>query len=282
VIIVINRDANILSPIFDNNITNIAVNENRYYISTQTVLDEDGDYLHYTLSGEDNESFYINELTGRIDSKDILDYESKNNYNITVNASDRNHTIISKDLNITINDINTSTWGFQTDSTIYIDENSNYDINLSLINENNISEFEYTLSGNDVGYFNINSKGILSFIDIPDYEEKTSYNITVNAKNDNIDKSKIVTIKINNQNELIDIMNNIVYVDKSNYIVKILENGVKYKIKPVNDANDFYIFKQKLILKKQVNIDIKSDYAITLTATDGIHTKEIEYAIYFY
>ena len=54
-----------------------------------TATDQDGDTLHYTLTGTDASSFNVGSTTGQITVKSALDYETKSSYSVTVNVSDK-------------------------------------------------------------------------------------------------------------------------------------------------------------------------------------------------
>ena len=55
---------------------------------------EGADYLRYTLSGTDANSFSIDSRSGQLKTQASLDYETKNTYSVTVTA-----TAILEDLN---------------------------------------------------------------------------------------------------------------------------------------------------------------------------------------
>ena len=73
-----------------------------------SATDPDDDTLTYTLSGADAGSFSINSTNGQLKTKAALDYETKNEYTVTVSVSDGNGgtDIITVTINVTnVNEI---------------------------------------------------------------------------------------------------------------------------------------------------------------------------------
>ena len=66
--------------------------------------DPDGDTLRYSLSGTDAASFAIDADTGQLKTRDALDYEGANTYEVTVTASDGSLTD-SVDVDISVNNL---------------------------------------------------------------------------------------------------------------------------------------------------------------------------------
>ena len=68
--------------------------------------ENDADTLTYSLSGTDAGSFAFVESTGQIRTSDSLNFESKNNYSVTVTADDGNGGTDSIDVTINVTDVN--------------------------------------------------------------------------------------------------------------------------------------------------------------------------------
>ena len=67
--------------------------------------DDSGDTLTYTLGGPDASSFSINSSTGQLNTSAALDYETKNNYSVTVSVSDSNGGSDSITVTINVTDV---------------------------------------------------------------------------------------------------------------------------------------------------------------------------------
>ena len=65
------------------------------------VLATDDDTLTYSLGGTDAASFDIDQATGQLQTKALLDYETKNTYTVTVTATDSSNA--SGTVTVTIN-----------------------------------------------------------------------------------------------------------------------------------------------------------------------------------
>ena len=98
-------------PKFGEGSITLSVNENS--TSNQVVgspvvaTDPDGDSITYTLSGTDANKFVIVSSTGQVltASNVTYDYESVNDYTVTVNANDGNGGITGKDVSISLLDV---------------------------------------------------------------------------------------------------------------------------------------------------------------------------------
>jgi len=71
------------------------------YTATATDADGTGENITFAMSGTDASSFSMNSATGEVTSAVVPDYETKNQYSITITASDGTNT--SSALQVTIN-----------------------------------------------------------------------------------------------------------------------------------------------------------------------------------
>ena len=69
-----------------------------------TALDDDGDLLIYTLSGENASSFGIERNTGQLRTRALLDYEVKSSYSVVVTATDPFGAAASIEVTINVTD----------------------------------------------------------------------------------------------------------------------------------------------------------------------------------
>lgn len=84
--------------------SNIQIQENNINVTTITVTDTDSDTFVYSLSGIDADYFNIDSSSGKITFKfDMVpDYDTKQNYNISVSVKDKGENSATQDLTITI------------------------------------------------------------------------------------------------------------------------------------------------------------------------------------
>ena len=88
-----------------------------------------------------------------------------------------------------------------TNSSINYSENDNTPINID-VNDVDNDELTVTVTGADIGDFNFVSETVLlNFKNIPDYETKNKYQITITATDGQIEVSKEITINILDINE---------------------------------------------------------------------------------
>ena len=164
-------------------------------------------YTH-ALSGTDAGSFEIGSSTGQITVKSgtSLDYETKTSYSVTVTvtaaAKSQGANAQSVDPNapgdyivpVTINvtDVNEEPAFSDDTATRSIDENSAAGTNIGAVvtatdpdtNNTSFNTLTYSLTGTDASKFNIGSgtgQITVKTGNVPNYEAKTSYSVTVNV-----------------------------------------------------------------------------------------------------
>ena len=76
------------APIFETGNYEFTINENETSVTTIQAVDPDGDVVSYSLSGFSSSGLSINTVTGILSFNSAPDYESKQEYNFTVIASD--------------------------------------------------------------------------------------------------------------------------------------------------------------------------------------------------
>ncbi len=178
-----------------------------------------GDTLTYTLSGTDASSFAIVSTSGQLQTKDALDYETDNSYEVTVSVSDSIDTDTIT-VTISVTNVNEAPAFATTTTTRSIAENTaastdigtavsatdpdvagtNTDVNPD---DPNVDALTYTLGGTDAASFDIvSTSGQLQTKLALDYETDNSYSVTVTVSDGGTDTASItVTINITNVNE---------------------------------------------------------------------------------
>ncbi len=189
--------------------------------------DPEGDTVYYTLTGTDASKFGIGSSTGQITvaSGTSLDYETTTSYSVTVNVTDKKaadgtaNTAIDDTIAVTINvtNVNEKAQFSAATATRSVAENSaaGSSIGAAVVAgaDPEGDALTYSLTGTDASKFNIGATTgqiTVKTGNIPNYEAKTSYSVTVNVTdkkaadgtaNTVIDDTIAVTINVTDVNE---------------------------------------------------------------------------------
>ena len=173
----------------------IQVPENQKTVTTISVSDVDGDDLTLTLGGVDGDSFELttnNILTFKV----AADYETKTSYSITLSLTDGIETV-TKNVTINITNVNDIAPEFTSIATFSSAENQTTIGTVTAVDTEG-DEVTFTVSGSELS---ITSAGVLTFVNAPDYENKSTYTAVVTASDSINSSSQEVTININNIDE---------------------------------------------------------------------------------
>ena len=233
----------------------------------------------YTLAGDDADELTIDTSTGLISSNNDTDFETKASYSLVVGVSDTANNVTTKNVTLTINDLDEVMPVITSGSAIAIDENQIIKYQVVATDDVDIKANSYTLTGTDAAHFSIDTtKGEVTSSQSADYETKSSYSFTVGVSDtsDNV-ISQDVTIAINNldeQNPVITSTNEsfesgqiITYQVTATDDIAIKTNS--YTLSGI-DANDFSIDSATgLITSNQAgDYATKSNYSITVGVSD--------------
>ena len=183
-------------PIF-NTSSSLDIQENIKTISTITALDADGDALIYSLKENTNDNAeLIISPDGILSFVTAADYESRTSYIATILVTDG---VFSDEITININvtDANDNppvivTTGFSSD------ENQSLAGTVIATDVDTNTVFSYSITGTDADLLSVNDNGIISFVEVPDFETKNSYLISINVSDGLNSASKEITLEINN------------------------------------------------------------------------------------
>ena len=170
--------------------------------SAVTATDPDSDTLTYSLGGTDVTSFSLNSGTGQLQTSAALDYEKKSSYTVTITATDGKGGNASIAVTINVTNVNEApVFADGSTTTRSVDENMDVGTDVgSVVSATDADDdtITYSVGGTDEDSFRIaSSTGQLWAYYSFDYEEKSSYSITVTATDDNGGSSTIdVTINI--------------------------------------------------------------------------------------
>ena len=261
--------------------------------SAVSASDEDGDTLTYTLDGTDADSFSIEPTSGQLKTKSALDYETKASYSVAITVTDGTLTdsitvtINVRDLDETPSNIAPEfTDGEETTRTIPENTTPDNEIGSAITATDEDSEnLVYLLSGTDASSFSIDTDtGQLITSAALNYEEKTSYEVTVTVSDGTLEDEITVTINVTNVNEaptFNDGENTSRFVDENTTIGtpfgRVVEatdpdadDTLTYSLSGT-DADSFDIVSTtgKLQTKEALDYETKDDYSVTVIATDS-------------
>ena len=161
-----------------------AENDTGVTVETYTANDPDtGDSISWGLSGTDADSFTI--PGGALTFKSSPDYETKDSYSVTVEATGGGTLSDTRAVTVTITNVDEApTWdttptGVNPTSVSY-DENGTAAVATYAATDPESQSVTWGLSGTDAGSFTIPG-GALTFNSSPNYETKDSYSVTVEA-----------------------------------------------------------------------------------------------------
>ncbi len=164
--------------------------------------DDNSDTLTYSLGGTNASSFRIDSSTGQLRTSAALDYETKNNYSVTVSVSDDNGGSDSIFVMINVTNANDApVFTEESSATRSVAENTAIGTAIgsavTATDGDSGDTLTYSLGGADASSFRIDSStGQLSTIANLDFETKNSYSVTVSVSDSN-GGSDSITVTIN-------------------------------------------------------------------------------------
>ena len=255
--------------------------------------DADNDTLTYTLGGTDAAAFSIVSTSGQLQTSAALDFETKNSYSVTVDASDGKGGSDSITVTINVTNVNEAPVFTQgTRATLAVAENTapgtNIGVAFTATDPDSRDTLTYSLRRSDKDSFSIDpNTGQLQTRTVLDYETKKSYNdlaVRVTDSGGLID-AIIVTINITDVNKNKDP----VFTDGSSATRAVAENTrsgqnigtmvsatdadndtLTYSLRGT-DADSFSIVSTsgQLQTKAALDFETKNSYSVTVDVSDG-------------
>ena len=192
-------------PVFpDNSDYDRSVRENlpagRNLGAPVTATDDDNDRLTYSIPASDY--FEIVDSTGQLRTKAELDHEDFAVHTVRVTATDPSNRPDSVDVTITVEDLD-ETPEISGPNNPEVAENSGTNVATYTATDPDDTGIDWVLTGTDSDAFTL-SGGALTFIEVPDYEEKNSYRVTIEAREQSPGTSVgrlSVTVRVTNVDE---------------------------------------------------------------------------------
>ena len=175
--------------------------ENQKEIGNVSVIDSDGGFFYYSLSGADSASLSINSITGALFFNQPPDYELRSSYQVVAQVADGINSNIQT-ITISVTDLDDVSPTFTSNSAFIVPENQT-EIGLVTVSDVDSESTLYSVSGNEII---ISSDGVLTFVANPDFEERNSYTTTVTASDGINQTEQAVTINVNDVNDVAPII----------------------------------------------------------------------------
>ena len=179
-------NVNDISPVFTSELT-FSAPENQISIGTVNAIDVEGDVISFSISGSELEITSAGFLT----FVSAPDYETKTNYTAMVSASD-GLNITTQEVYVNVTNLNDNSPEFLSNTIITAEENQSSagiikarDLDGDIINFSTMSN-----------EFIITSSGELSFVELPNFETKSSYTVKIDITDGFNSNSKDFNIRI--------------------------------------------------------------------------------------
>ena len=250
-------------------------------VATYTVSDPDAGSSHtWTLEGTDEAAFSISE-SGALSFTTPPDFETQSTYSVTVKATDNGTPAKSGtiDVTVTITNLNEEPEVSGQTTVDYAENGEDAVATYTVTDPDADSEHSWTVEGIDHAAFTlINS--VLSFTTPPDFETKSTYEVTVKATDNGtpaLSDTITVTISVTDVNEEPTVSGeaSIDYAENrtdavATYTVTDPDAGGSHTwTLEGTDEAAFSITDGVLSFTAPPDFETKSDYSVTVTATDN-------------
>ena len=177
------------TPEFES-LDNFSIPENQTVVGDVVAIDADGDLIGYVISGPDQESLSIDVYEGTLSFNEAPDYETRSTYRITVTATDGVNSS-NQDILVLVTDVDDVAPIITSPASFSAPENQ-LNIGTATATDVDSESVSFEISGENL---HIDSLGLITFTDAPDFETKSSYAGVITA-----------TDGINSSNQQISIM----------------------------------------------------------------------------
>ena len=254
-------------------------------IGTLSAEDLDGDEVTISISGADAASFELT-TSNVLSLLEYADFETKNSYQVTINLTDGLEST-AQDITVAITDASESAPRL-TSPLIYAVEENTLNVGTLSYTDSDNDAVSYSIGGPDASSFSL-AGDVLSFVSAPDYEVKTSYNISLILDDGTETSSYNLAISVNDLNEFFPVLSSptaytilenttsvgsIAATDGDGDTIAITLGGT--------DAASFNLSgSNNLTFSEAPDYETKASYSITLTLTTPFQavTQELVIAI---
>ena len=261
-------------------------------VATYSATDGDNDSITWSPGGTDGSYFDISN-TGELTFKSPPDFEARadNTYEVTVQAYDGTNTV-DYPVTVTVTNVNEAPTFPAGPHSRSVDENTEADQEIGLpieatdVDANDSLTYSFGGGTDDISFDIVTTTGQLKTKAALDYETKSSYSVTVKARDaEGLDADIVVNIDVRDVNETIDL--------SGPAAVDYVENGagdvatyiaVDGDSDPItwglsgDDADEFDVVEGVLTFKLPPDFELPLDtgednqYQVTIEASDGTPT----------
>ena len=271
------------------------VEENELSIATITATDVDSESITYSVVGSDSSFVSIGSSSGVLVFNTAPDYETKNEFNFVVEASD-GVNIGYLGVLIEILDIEDAAPVFTSPSSFTVNENT-FEIGVISAIDSDSEIIRYSL-GSDQGYIDNRISvdaisGNLSFITPADYEQEQQFNFVVEASDGLNSTSQAITVLINDLNEPPVVTewrnNNFELIGSPEFSVEENSTGYFGTFRPSDPEGEEMVFSitdgfyisgyDKMYFSSTPDYERQSQFSPVLSISDGEFTTEYPLSI---
>ena len=268
-----------------------------------SATDPENTALTYSLEGTDKDAFTIDTRSGqlRTDGDETYDYETKPRYVLSVKATDGHGRDRSIPVLINLNDVNEPP-SFTSDATFETEENNQSIGRVDAEDVDNADRITgYTLTGgSDRDRFEINSGGVLTFKNDPNFEDpadngrNNEYIVVVTATGGTggraLTAEQTITVTVTDVNEppRFTSDNSLQVKENKRFVGRVAAEDVDsddhitgYEVTGRVDRNRFEItntnelhLKEDPDFERPADVGSNNQYIVAVTATGGTGTRE--------
>ena len=268
-----------------------------------TATDPEDTTLTYSLEGTDKDAFTIDTSSGQLRTTrdETYNYEDQNRYVVRVKATDEHNGERTISVNIDLTDVNEAPT-FTSDATFEVAENNTF---VGRVTAEDVDSGDgiigYTITdGADRDLLEINSGGVLTFKDAPNFENPTdsgrnnSYIVVVTVTGGTggraMTAAQTITVTVTDENELPHFTSDDAFMAKENdpFVEQVLADDIDkadsitgYEVTGGTDQNEFEIkntrelhFKDDPDFENPTDSGSNNEYIVVVTATGGTDTRE--------
>ena len=256
-------------------------------IATSSASDPESNAITYSLIGTGSEYFYVDEK-GNVTLKNNLDFETDNNYEITLVASDGELTSSSV-ITFDISDVDEAPSLSSSLKSESFEESIAVGTALAAISsiDPESQTITYSLSGTDSENFEIDSEGNITSKVAFDYETQKSYTFNITASDGTNSTTSPLTITLSDVNESPDVTISLQGSEFAENIATGTTIATVAYTDPESDtlsytlsgtgSDQFSVDDQGIItLKTGLDYETKTSYELTLTSSDGTNSVQTQ------
>ena len=245
-----------------------------------SAVDPEAATVNFSLSGEGSDKFTIAN-DGTVTLNSALDYETKNNYNLIITASDGTQST-STAMTVSLTDVNEAHSVNVALADTTITETSTVDtiVATTAVIDPEGGTINYALSGTDSAQFSIDSNGTIKLASLLDYETKTDYSVNVETTVDGITVTEVLSLSVANTNEAPTLTSNlaaVTFAETSAVGTTVVtasasdreSASITYSLSGTDAAKFSIASNGTVTIASALDYETKTSYSINVNVSDG-------------